>query len=186
MEHHGRLRQVPPPPPDDGLEAEESKLVLDAVQDVLAQQRSSAERLRSQARQTFVFVSVLFTIAQTAAFTSFGENEVSGPEQRLMLLCGIAAVVGVGVTGWLALRGDKLQVVEAVAVADILRYVNDERYADVPVSDVLIKLYDAEIAKQKSVITGRRRNAGYLGDAVTITVLLVIAEIAVAFIARIP
>src|SRR6218665_546848 len=116
MEHHGRLRQVPPPPHDDGPENfENPDLVLDAVRDVLNEQRGEAERLRSSARQTFVFVTVLFTIAQTAVFAEFGGKGALTPGEKTWLLSlGLASVVGVGVTGFLALYADVLQSAPAV------------------------------------------------------------------------
>src|SRR5689334_10774297 len=66
--------------PDDEQHdaAEHSKLVMDAMRHIADQQFDRAERVRLGARQTFLYVSALFTIGQAAAFTNFGVKTAAG------------------------------------------------------------------------------------------------------------
>jgi hypothetical protein len=187
MEPRGTLHQVPPPPDDDQATSEDAKYVLEAVRDVLDEQRASAERLRSSARQTFVFVSVLFTIAQTAVFTNFdGTGGLSSTEKGALLVLGIAAVAGVATTGLLALAADALQPARAVAVSDIVREVEKAASRGEPATYALIDLYDTAIKELVSVVDKRRARLSCLSVAAALTIGFVVVEIAVALLVRIP
>ena len=62
-----------------------------------------AERTRNAARQMFVYVSVLFTVAQTVAFTSFGQLEDSRDGERSrILISGLVAAAALAFTGVMA------------------------------------------------------------------------------------
>lgn len=56
---------------------EHSKLVLEAMRHLADQQLEQAERVRSAARQTFVYLAGFFTLAQAAAFTGFAKESVT-------------------------------------------------------------------------------------------------------------
>ncbi len=185
MEHRD-LHQVPPP--DDGHDsAEDPQLVLDAVRDVYDEQRASAERLRTSAQQTFVFVSVLFTIAQTAIFADFGGSGVlSAGEKTWLLILGCGAVAGVGLTGFLAMYAHVLQHAPGIAVSDIVHHVKAVIRQGEPTEYALIELYDQAIRDQQQVIESRRERLRWLSVAAALTVGLTVAEIAVALFVRIP
>lgn len=172
-------------PPGSGVDSiEHSRMVLEAMRHLADQQYDRAERTRSSARQTFAFVAALFTVAQTVAFTGFSADLVSGDERAWILRLGIAAAWTLGVTGICALATEALRRVSDISARDLLEEADEAEEADEFVGDRYIKLYvDSTQARTKAV---ESRQPWRLATTVVaiMTVLLVVAEIAVSLIAR--
>lgn len=165
--------------------AEHSKLVLEAMRHHADQQMLRAERVRSTARQMFVYVSVLFTVAQTVAFTSFGA-EVSDQAQRFILGSGLVAAVALGFTGIMALLTDQLRSVSDASPDDIARESDKAIDAGEFVGDALVKLYSDTSKARVEAIEEKRQLLRFTTRGAIATVVLVLAEIAISLVARMP
>lgn len=171
---------------DEPDPVEHSKLVLEAVRHLADQQQARAERTRSAARQMFVYVSVVFTVGQTVAFTSFGQANLVGGEQGWILKAGVVSAFALALTGVLAIITDRLRPVRDASVEDILDQADKAIDAKDFVGAYLTKLYaDNAIARSKAVEDRQGWLTATTVSAVA-TVTLVLGEITISLISRIP
>ena len=57
-------------------------------------QQDRGERVRNSARNTFIYLSALFTVAQTVALSGFMQDKVSDEERKLIVFFGVSGRVG--------------------------------------------------------------------------------------------
>lgn len=184
MTARGPISIVSAEVPDAALE--HSKLVLEAMRDLAEKQLERAERVRTAARQTFVYVSTLFAVTQAVAFTGFAGSAVSPAEKTSVLGLGIVAAGVLGVTGILVVWTDKLRTVPDVAAKDIIREADRAIELGEDVADRLTKLYLDSARERESAVSQRRRLAAAVSWLASGVVVLALGEIVVSLASRLP
>jgi len=178
---------VPGSEPADPHDPDEhAKLVAEAMRHLADQQIVRADRVRGTARQTFVYVSAFFAVAQAVAFSSFGQEVVSPSDQTTVILFGIAAVVAVAVTGVLTICVDQLRQVRDANAQDILTHADKAVDEDDHVSNSLTRLYENNARERSKAIEERAKWSSAVSYSAMISVGLILAEVLASLIVRIP
>jgi hypothetical protein len=163
---------------------EDAGLLVEAMRHLADQQVERAERVRAAARQTFAYVTGIFTLAQAGALTAFGQKQISGTEQKYILALALLAAVGVGVTAIFALSAERLRRAPEIAPDDITKAGDQAAEHGEPVGEELTLLYARRIDEQVKVINERRAPLTRVTIAAGVTIAIVVAELIVALIAR--
>jgi hypothetical protein len=148
------------------------------------QEVARAERVRAAARHTFAYLTAIFTVAQAGTLSAFGANALNGLEQVLLLTTAILAALGILTAGLLALLADRLRDAPEIAPQDITRAVDNAYEHDESVSDALTLVYADRIKAHAEVVNGRRCLLRALNIAAGSTMIVLIAQIIIALIAR--
>lgn len=184
-ESYGTLRPVEDL--QDRHEGEEhSKLVMEAMRALAEGQLERADRLRTAGRQMFVYVSAFFAVGQTVAFTGFANANVTGTEQVVLFGTGLLAAVALAVTGFRTLAADELRVSDDISPEDILREADRAIDDHEPVADRLTKLYLDAAKARLATLESRKTPLKDVTYGAVATVSLVLLEVIVAFVTRIP
>lgn len=172
---------------DDAIDAgEHAKLVAEAMRHLADQQITRADRVRGTARQTFVYVSAFFAVAQAVAFSSFGQEGVSPSDQTTVILFGIAAVIAVAATGVLTICVDQLRRVPDASPQDIVDQADKAIDEDEHVSNNLTKLYAKNVKERSKAIEERTKWSSWVTFSAMVSVGLILAEVLASLIVRIP
>jgi hypothetical protein len=143
-----------------------------------------AERVRASARQTFAYLTAIFTVAQAGTLSGFDADELTSLEQSLMLSAALLAVVGIAAAGLLTLKADRLRRAPEIAPRDITSAGDTAHEHGEPVSDELTLLYADRIRAHSELIDERRGPLKHLTWVAGSTIILLVIQIIVALIAR--
>lgn len=163
---------------------EHSKLVLEAMRHLADQQLERAERVRSAARQTFVYLAGFFTLAQAAAFMGFASKDVTPWEQTRLIWVALVAAIALGTTGVFTLATDKLRKVKDLAPEDVAREGDEAIETDEFVADRLVKLYFDAAKQQQGAVEDRQAPSNLVQFTAAVTVLATLAEVVVSLVVR--
>ena len=143
-----------------------------------------AKEFGAEARQAFLYVAGFFTIAQTAALTTFQQDLVGDTERHVLLVAAIIAGVGVAATGIIAALAEIRTRYDAVGEKDVEKAEATAERQELPLDLVLAKRYQKQVQNGETVIRSKRRwtRAAQVIGAVTIGV--VGFELIVAMVAR--
>jgi hypothetical protein len=164
---------------------EHSRLVLEAMRHLADEQQARAERVRSSARNTFIYLSALFTVAQAVALGEFGESTVSDAERKWIVYVGVAAAAALALTGVITIVVDRLRRVPDIAPGDLEREADIAIDNDEFVADRFTKLYKATARERAAAIEERSPWLLSLTLGAVATVLIVVAEIVISLLARV-
>ncbi len=176
-------------PPDDEHDADVSKFVLEAVRGLAEEQAARADRVRSSARQTFAYVSTLFTVAQAGAvavMTRADTSMLSSKERVGLVALGLAAALALAVVGVATVWVDRLRSVRDPAPGDFAREADKALANDGFASDGVAAVYATVMRERKKAVDDRRKGLHWVTAGAYTAVLLVLAQIAVVLVSQLP
>lgn len=141
-----------------------------------------SERLDSKSRQTFAVAAGFFVVAQTVAFSAFGD--VSGSESILIAVFAILAGLAVLVTGHHLATGEDLMDESDIEPDAIVKWCNDATDSEYVSVRVVSNLRDvANDRHTNNEIRGR--NFDRLVVPMRLALILSMVELALAILVRI-
>lgn len=168
----------------DGV-SDDSNLLVDAMRHLADQQVARAERVRTSARQTFAYLTAIFTVAQAGTLAAFARDRAPSHHLAPWLLgLAIATVVVLGIAGVLAVKAEQLKKAPEIGPADITKAGDDAIESGEPLGEELTLLYAQRIEAQGAVIDERREPLKYLSWAAIGAIVLLVCELIVALVGR--
>lgn len=167
-----------------GVSEDPNEPLVEAMRHLADQQVARAERVRAAGRQTFAYLTAVFTVAQAGTLSTFGSDDLTRSEQTLLLIVALLALGALGATGILALVTDRLRTAPEIAPEDLTEAAGAAEERGEPVSDELILLYGERAKKQSAIIRERRTPLKALTFFAGSTIVAVIVQIAIALVAR--
>jgi hypothetical protein len=164
---------------------EHAKLVLEAMRRLSDEQVERAERVRNSARNTFLFLSGIFTVAQTATISALNSNKVSHTDRAWVIALAITAAGVLAFTGFVTIIVDHLRRVRDISTDDIEREANAAVDNDEFVGDRLITLYRASAKGRAAAVDARAKWLTSHTWAAVAVVALVVTETVLSLISRI-
>jgi hypothetical protein len=167
-----------------GVSSEDSRLLVEAMRHIADQQVERAERVRTSARQTFAYLTAIFTIAQAGTLAAFAHQGMPHWAERATLVLALATVGCLGVASIFAIRAERLRVAPEIAPRDLTRTADEAESTGEPVGDALALLYAERIEKQGKVIAERRAPLDALTVVAHLTIFFLVLELGVAIVGR--
>lgn len=164
--------------------AEHSRAVAEAMRHLADQQYDRAERLRAAARQTFLWVSALFTVTQVVALSAFGEDKITPGEQQSLMWIAIVGASFLLVTLLLTIGTDRLRKVADIAPDDLVRAADDAVESGDHFGDALVAMYHLTATRRAEAVKERREWLYSVTVFAAITVTVLVGEIVYALIIR--
>jgi hypothetical protein len=172
----------------DGLSgdvsSDDSRLLVEAMRHLADQQVARAERVRTSARQTFAYLTGIFTLAQAGTLAAFAHHGMPEWTEGVTLGLALGTVGCLGLAGFFAIRAEQLKPAPEIAPIDITKAADDAELSGESIGDGLVMLYARRIDQQGAVINSRRMPLKDLTSVALVTILLVVLELAAALIGR--
>jgi hypothetical protein len=166
------------------VSSEDSRLLVEAMRHIADQQVERAERGRTSARQTFAYLTGIFTLAQAGTLAAFAHQGMPTWAERATLVLSLATVACLGVASFFAIRAERLRIAPEIAPKDLTRTA-DEAETTGGLSETRSRLLYAErIEKQGKVIDERRVPLDVLTTMAFLTIFFLVLEVGVALVGR--
>jgi hypothetical protein len=166
------------------VSSDDSRLLVEAMRHIADQQVERAERVRTSARQTFAYLTGVFTVAQAGTLAAFAHQGMPEWAERATLVLALVTVVCLGVGGFFVIRTERLKVAPEIAPWDVTRVADEAEETGEPVGDALALLYAERIEKQGKAIDERRAPLDVLTAMAFLTIFFLILEVGVALVGR--